>query len=425
MSRQIKPGGFVLVGVLLLSIVLVIITTTLVFWVQQESHISVKHRKSSIAFNLAEAAVDQGRWKLQERSDNWTIVASGVLPGYDFDQTYEGIGGIYAIKISSDPTDSDRRIIEGVGKDSSSDEEVRRVKAIFATNAVDFSIQARLNLVVGGSADIHWGPVMAGASIETDGRDYPRYYSRGHILDRDGGDTYPKTDGVQWWSYFDLPPAPQPDVDMGMEHFYYSSASASGADPCGGNYLTIGDRDFQGCQDCSWKTYYITGAADFDSGGAGNFICGNVIVIGDLEISGGGSANGDYDANVPQEAWKEYGNDWGRYWKNSPQGFEDTLAPASYDLAVAQNYKSAPGLTYNLDKVLVHGFLYTGGSTGLNGGGNSIVHGVMIAGQNTTIATSGFTVYFDDTVAETIAVANIVIRRVAWYEVTHGWPAGL
>ncbi|GAF69908.1 unnamed protein product, partial [marine sediment metagenome] len=231
----------------------------------------------------------------------------------------------------------------------------------------------------------------------------------------------------QHWPFFDLPPAPKPDVKIGG--VYYSSASASGVpadSDCGPKYLddTGNLHIFRGCQDCSWKTYYITGGAYFDSGGDGNFICGNVIVLGDIEINGGGGANGDYDANVPQEAWKEYGNDYADAYVSSQHGFDDTEAPDTYAEAVAENYKSV-GLTYRLKKGLVHGFVYTGGSQGLKGGGSSIIHGVMIAGQNTTIETSGFAVYFDESVAENILVENIVINRISWYEVAHEWPAGL
>lgn len=75
MSRPKDSRGFVLVGVIVLSLCLLILTGALVQWVQQESKISVKHQKSTLSFHLAEAAIDRGRWKLQE-----SVLSSTLKP---------------------------------------------------------------------------------------------------------------------------------------------------------------------------------------------------------------------------------------------------------------------------------------------------------------------------------------------------------
>ena len=51
--------GQVLAGVVLIVMVLLIIVPAMVMWVREESRSSVKDRKSTVAFNLAEAGTDR------------------------------------------------------------------------------------------------------------------------------------------------------------------------------------------------------------------------------------------------------------------------------------------------------------------------------------------------------------------------------
>ncbi len=417
--------GQVLVGVLIMMVVLAIVIPYLVDLVEKEAKWTVKQKRSNVAFHLAEAAVDRGRWKLQESYTNWTDTAgAGTIGNYDFDRAYTDVeGGSYAIEISADPNNNAQRIIEGVGRDASNNE-VRRIRAIFKQTTAAFAARARKTASVGASCNLHWGPAYALQSIETGGRTFPRYYSAGNITPQDtDGAGGSNTDNVQWWSYFNVPPSPILNFD-----FYADSATASGTTPSGcgldggtTNYYIRGNATFKGCTDTSGKAYYITGDTTFASGG-NNFVGGTMIIRGNLTITGNGGsghASGSYDAHVPDIAWKEYGNSWATY-----QVF-DAGAPSTHQNAVATDYVAASTLTYAVSNILVHGFIYTGGSQGLNGGGNGRFHGVLMSENNATINTSNFTIYYDDTVAIAVRTTNVVLEQVSWREVQASWPSGI
>lgn len=391
-------------------------------FVQNEGKWSVKEKKSTTAFHLAEAGIDRARWKLLENDDFWYITATGTLAGYCFDQVYTAeSGGTYTINITSDPVDGNKRIVESVGKDRSG-AQLRRIKAVlYNDNNADFATRAA-NMVsnTGGNDHIEWGPVISGNSIDATGRTFPRYFSAGHVTPQDGGSTSASTDDVYWWSYYEIPPFPNIKFSA-----YLSSAQASGNAPngCGnGNlskYYHVGNATFKGCNDTSGKTYYITGDVTFQSGGAGNFIRGTVIMLGNFIISGSGGADGNYDARLPPKAWKEYGNDWAHYLT-----FDPTCPHATWAAATSADY-SALNKTYELENVLIHGFAYTGGSQGLQGGGNCNLNGVLLSARDATMGTSTMGIYYDDGVAQDIMLQGVNIKLYSWYEVKAEWPSGL
>lgn len=393
-------------------------------FVQNEGRWSVKEKKSTTAFHLAEAGVDRARWKLLESDDMWIMTGTGTLAGYNFDQAYAAeSGGTYAIRITSHPVDADMRVVESVGKDRTG-AQLRRIRAVLRNdNAADFATRAA-NMVsnTGGNDHIEWGPVISGNSIDATGRTFPRYFSAGHVTPQDGGSTSASTDNVYWWSYYEIPKFPNIKFST-----YLSSAQASGAAPngCGNgnssNYYHIGNAVFKGCNDTSGKTYYITGDVTFQSGGGGNFIRGTIIMLGNFIISGNGGADGAYAAKLPQEAWKEYGYNattWAHYKSFDPSG------PATYAAAVAANY-AATNKTHNLSDVLIHGFAYTGGNQGLQGGGNCNLNGVLLSNQDATMGTSSMRIYYDDSVARDILIQGVNIKLHSWYEVKAEWPSGL
>ncbi|MBI4057588.1 MAG: hypothetical protein HY399_08595 [Elusimicrobia bacterium] len=420
---QREQKGQVLVMAILLMAVLAVFIPTLVWWSRQDTQTSVKQKESTTAFHLAEAAVDRGRWKLLESATNWSTTSTTTLPGYNFDKTYTDVaGGTYAIQISSDPANENQRIILGVGRDNST-HEVRKIRVVYTNTTTSFSVRANKTLGVAAAADVHWGPVIAGQTITTS-RAYPRFYGAQNITTLDAnGITQPNSDNVQWWSYFKIPPAPVIDFN-----FYASSAQAldtlyggsSDAD-CGNYYDTrpssAGARDFTRCTDTNGRTFYIQSRdVTFGSAGNQNYIVGNVVIkTGSLTIQGNGGGNGSYDAHVPQQAWKEYGNSWATY-----QSF-DASAPASYSAASNSNYSASATLTYPISNVMVHGFLYSGGSQSLTGGGGGVVHGAVMTGSNETLTTSNFTMYYDDTVTDDIKTVNLVLTLVSWDEIPGSW----
>lgn len=409
--------GFALVLVIMLVVILAVMVPAMVMWSVQENKASTVQKASTKAFHLAEAALDRGYWKLIESQANWTATSSATIAGYNFDTAYADIdGGSYAVRISSYPDDSEKRIIEGVGKDTVTGQ-VRHIKAIYVNaGAVTSAIKAQKTVSVGAAVRVHWGPIMSGTGINTGGRNFPRFYSGGNISpqDTDGAGGI-NTDGVQWWSYYQVPDMPPIDLD-----FYQSSAVNSGVPPsskCGTSYYINTSKTFKGCQDTTGKPYFITGDATFSPGSGGNFITGSLIVLGNLSISGNGGGSGSYNAKVPLKAWREYGNNWAQY-----QSY-DSGAPASYSAAVSENYSSAA--TYPLSTVLIHGFVYVGGSQGLVGGGNGILHGAMITANDATVGTSTFDLYYDSEIATAVRMTGIALSRVSWDEASPVWPSGL
>jgi hypothetical protein len=401
--------------VLSILLFLMLMFPVLNMYMKNEGKWSVKEKKATAAFHLAEAGVDRARWKLLENADMWNITSTGTLSGYHFDKLYTAEdGGTYAIDISSDPADPDRRIVESVGRDARG-VQLRRIRAVLVNDTeANFSARAANQVSnSGGNGHLEWGPVISGNSIDATGRTFPRYYSAGHVTPQDGGSTSSSTDNVYWWSFYPVPPFPNLNFAA-----YLASATASGADPCGGNYYTVGNREFKGCHDTSGKAYYITGDVTFAGGGGGNFIRGSIIMLGNFLISGNGGADGAYAARLPPEAWKEYGADWAHYKTFDPG------APADYAAAVSSNYL-AVNKTHPLTDVLVHGFVYTGGSQGLQGGGNCNLNGALLSSQNATMGTSTMVIYYDEQTTSDLLLTGVNIKVHSWYEVTPAWPSGL
>ncbi|MDO8806181.1 MAG: hypothetical protein Q7R35_17330 [Elusimicrobiota bacterium] len=423
LSFASRPGQMAMTMVIVIMLFLLLMFPVMNMFVQNEGKWSVKEKKATAAFHMAEAGVDRARWKLLENDDMWTITSTGTLAGYHFDKVYTAEdGGTYAINITSHPTDPDKRIVESVGRDKTR-AQARRIKQVLLNgNAADFATRAS-NLVsnTGGNDHIEWGSVVSGNSIDATARTFPRYYSAGHVTPQDGGSTTSNTDNVYWWSYYAIPPLPNIKFSS-----YLASATASGAAPTGcGNakastYYRVGNATFSGCNDITNKTYYITGDATF-SAGSSQFIRGTVIVLGDLAFGGAAGAAGKYAARLPSEAWKEYGNNWAHYLTFDPVV---SGAPATYAAALSSNYLAA-NKTYTLDNVIIHGFIYTGGDQGLVGGGNCNINGVLMSAHDATMGTSTMGIYYDDQVATGILLQGVDIVSDSWYEVPPVWPAGL
>ncbi len=422
-SRRGQMAVMMVIGILLF---LLLMFPVMNLFVQNEAKWSVKEKKATEAFHLAEAGVDRARWKLLENTDMWNITSTGTISGYHFDKTYTTEdGGTYAINITSDPADGDRRIVESVGRDKTG-AQTRRIRAVLINDsAADFSVWSGVQIENTGNAHIEWGPVYSGNSINATGMTYPRYFSAGHVSPQDGGSSSASTDGVYWWSYYAIPPTPNVKFSV-----YLASAVDSGNAPngCGnGNsstYYRVGNATFKGCNDTSGKTYYITGNVDFVPGSGGNFIVGNVLSLGEVTVQGNGGGNGSYNANIPPMAWKEYGANWAHYLTFDPAGSGSPATPATYAAAVASNY-IATNKTYPLTEVIVHGFLYAGKEHELTGGGSGVVHGVLMVGKEVEMQTSSFKVYYDDGVATDILLQGVNIRLYSWYEVPPVWPSGL
>src|SRR5262245_45904125 len=111
--------GQVLAGVILLVSLLLIIVPAMVAWVRQDTKMSVKDRKTTAAFNLAEAGLDRAYWKLKSSTSTWADARAGLgIAGYKFDQVYTDVsGGAYRISITSGPN-PDQVTVIAEGRDT-------------------------------------------------------------------------------------------------------------------------------------------------------------------------------------------------------------------------------------------------------------------------------------------------------------------
>ena len=406
-------------------VLVAILVPTLIRYIQQDSTATQKQELTTQAFQLAESAVEQGYQQLILSSTTWSDVQAGQVPtGYNFDAVYDaGNNGQYEIRLASGPA-SNQLTVTGVGKSHSSSE-IRAIKAIYSISGPGNNTITAGNIVtIGASVNVEWGAVTSYTSIVAGGRAHPRFYSSGNIDLDSNGSIPPNTDSKQWWSYDTNLPA-QPQVNLS---YYKTLAQSYGSPPagCPTYYTNAGagvNTNVTGCIDTNNRTYYFeTGDWTWKSPGP-NFIYGNVILAsGNMSISGNGgdgAAQGAYAATIPPQAWMEYANDWATY--RGMDGFANANY-ATYAAASAANYSAST--TYGLSNVLLHGFIYAGGGTGLNGGGNSRFHGVVMTPNTVTVNTSNFTIYFDNTVAAGIQTLNSTPTRSSWQELsTCSWAS--
>lgn len=411
MRKILKDESGALIIAAIVSILIIAIFTPMVLmYVQNEARWATKQKQSTTAFHLAEAALDRGVWKLKEKSSNWTDAEAGtVIAGYDNDQVYTDIaGGSYKIKFSSGPIAGEVTVV-GKAIDQSSNE-LRAIQGIYQAGAGDFAIQAKNTSSFGAATNVEWGPVVGKNSITTGSDTHPRFFSGGNISPNDiNGNASPNSDYIQWWSYKqDLPADPQ------INFTYYKGLAqgyGTSSDPDCGTYYKTGNFTFKGCTDSGQKVFYVTGDCDFQSGSGGNYIRGDVLCLGDLGITGNGGGYQNIVATVPATAWQEYGNDWAYYKTN----FDPTCPYATYAAASSAGYLCS-GKTYTISGALLWGFLYTGGSQGLTGGGNARILGTLISANNTSMSTSNCTLYFDPDVASNVKLSNVIISRLSWKE---------
>ena len=228
--------GFLLIGVLLTFLLLLIIVPVMVKWVQNDTKISVKDQKAGIAFDLAEAAVDRGYWKVKSSTSTFAGIMNGVtIAGYRFDATYPDIpGGTYRISISSGP-DKDQVTVVGEGRDSLL-AETRAIRAVYLNATVPGPVLSAGNFTQATGSVVHWGPVMAvgDITVAAGSPHYPRKISR-HVVKGDTGVTGydtngtdpPNTDNKEWWSNYNVPDLPVFDFAA-----MRSSAAATGTLNC-------------------------------------------------------------------------------------------------------------------------------------------------------------------------------------------------
>jgi Tfp pilus assembly protein PilX len=261
MAREIlaraRQSGQVLAGVILLVMVLLIMVPAMVQWVQIETKSAVRDQKKTTAFNLAEAAVERGMWKLKSSTSTFATAQAGTaIAGYNFDVTYTDIpGGSYRISMTSSVYNGAAvMLVWGEGRDNNRSE-MRAVKAIYQNLSIPGAIISAGNLIDTGGSAVHWGPIMAMGTLTETGTvpNYPRLLSKQTALPMDtNGLTPPNTDNVQWWSGYDVPELPMFDFTA-----LRSSAAATNTLNCNGS--TTGAANIpcgSACINCVVKNMY-------------------------------------------------------------------------------------------------------------------------------------------------------------------------
>ena len=216
--------GFILPSVILVFVFLALVIPMIVKWVESDTRIAVKDQRSSVAFNLAEAAVDRGYWKIKSSTATSAAAAAGTaIAGYDFDVTYGDVpGGTYRVQISSVGYRTIK--IVGEGRDRSTSE-TRAISAVFVSQSVNSPLLSSGNLGFKKGLIVFWGAIMTQGDIALDpvlaDHYFPRKYSKGVVtgqgswLRDTNGLTPPNTDDAEWWSdYQYVPELPRPNFEV-------------------------------------------------------------------------------------------------------------------------------------------------------------------------------------------------------------------
>jgi len=462
-----NKGQVILIVFAILFFLLVIIPGFII-WIQNEVKWSVKQKKSTTAFNLAEAGIDRGVWKIKSSTATWDQAAKGiVIQGYNFDVIYDDIsGGYYRIKFSSGPLSKQVTIISE-GKDASS-KETRAIKAIYQNQVIPGSVISRGVITWANAFECHWGPIMAHGNINiTDAvaakKYYPRKYSRQVVSSvpsypRDtNGLNPPNTDGVEWWSDYPVPDLPVLDFAA-----LRSSAAATTTIslPSTGTW-TVNTLNVYGCSKMTnytgpkwWynyatKTNYSTcnlggnnhnGLPHFqnparhplalknrtwywdgdviwtgDVGADGSAMRGTVIIRGNFTNYCGDNLS--FQGDVPSNAWEEYQKIDTASTNQYPadNGYHTNRQTFNFGSETWTDGPSASNTDVGLD-----GFLYVGGNFDMERAMD--YYGAVWVVGNVSRATgmSEYSiVFFKDSLD--LPALNVVLVRKSWSEIVSTW----
>ena len=431
--------GQVLAGVVIFMLVLLIIIPALVQWLQQQSRMSVKDRKATAAFNLAEAAVERGMWMLKSSTFTWATAQNGTaISGYNFDVTYTDVpGGRYRIQFTSGVFQGASVVtVWGEGQDSLK-KETRSIQAIYQNLAIAGPVISNQMLTISSQAAVEWGPVLAMNDITVTGKNYntwhyPRKLSAQvvHPFDTNGLTT-PNTDLKEWWSGYNVPEMPQIDFDT-----LRSSGQATGTYNCNGAYnntthqvpcgaaaggtysVSFSKSNDNTTQDNRYNKNYVWfwdgNLTIYDPG-----INGTVVVMGNMTTLNAdwygpdGSLNANLNLHVPPKAWMEYQQ-------------IDTTATNQYP---ADNGLNKVKNTYVLGScsgceavatgsdVGFYGFVYVGGNGNFEG--DSDIYGAIWVKGNWLAGSSGTSnnmILYNDLLA--LPTLNVTLVRQSWKEVS-------
>jgi hypothetical protein len=425
MNKVLRFGrrGQILPGAVAMLTILAIMVPAIILWVQRENVFASKQSRNTTAFHLAEAGAEKAYLFISMSTTTWTSIQAGnAQTDYKFDKRYTDIaGGDYTISITSGPGTQQVTIVT-IGRDKYG-KESRALRVIYSNSILgDTAIFAGQGVQIGGGVDVEWGAVMSPYTIDANSALSPQFWSASQITTKDTSANPPNCDSpgcCQWHAFqTNLPTPPNIDFD-----FYRTSAAATAGCPAGGT--PAGSCYYAGSVNgwsntTSGKTIFIEGNLDVNS--PGMFHTGTMIVMGNVILPNGVWGKGNVTMSVPNQAWKQYCNNWAYYKANF-----DTTSPYAAFPGLTTVYAPS-GLTKASSKVAVNGFMYVGGNfnNGGGGGGNSDVYGVLYTvGTTTMTAASPVTFYYNGNATSNLVTTNISLTRYSWQDEVRGWPAGL
>lgn len=433
---QKERGQVVVLSVVVLMIVVALLIPAIVQYTQNESKWTLRETRTTRAFELAEAAVEQGYQQLIISTVVWTNVANGSPPaGFNFDQAYaDASGGSYAIRLALDPGGG--IAVTGVGRDKDQ-KELRAVKAIYSNGGAVINAALSAPLIdAAGKALVYWGPIVSVTSMDLKGAAdtfYPRKYA-GSTISGLGGpagsrnycNPPPPKQGppgcppvCEWYCDYPVPVPPVPDFT------YYKRVAISQGNSCNWSpcYNTAVRPILSNTVDANCttgglgpKVWYFEGSPKF----AGRtYFCGVLIALGNVEFTGtGATPEGYLTVTPPSAAWQEYQVDTPNGAAH-PQG--DTAAQDEYPgdggyHTVKPFDFSVGGGGFNSKPVMFEGYVY--GQTGFTGYGNTLIVGAVQIGTGGSLSGGFCSIFFQPQIIRTGNSSNNALSRASWQDWT-------
>ncbi|MEM4368547.1 MAG: hypothetical protein QXO21_06020 [Candidatus Anstonellales archaeon] len=428
-----------MVVIILMFFSLAIISIT--FYLHHESLWTLKEKRSTTAFHLAEAGVDRAYWKLTEDPNNFDKILNGeVIPLYDGTTSFADVsGGEYKIWITSDTEPNTIKIIS-VGRDNSKNE-IRAIEVKYRKEKVEAAIQAD-GVFSAGNFDVHWGPILATEQLSATSKAYPVKRSKlgisgssafckhsNHNLGRP--DTTPPSSNstnfcfhswyppgwYEWQNYDDSVNLPTVDLAtlkqraISQGRYYTSNQNWTNTNDGFGNagesYTTYFNNYYgPSAPDPNCNTVRYFENASLKVAGK-KYLEGTLVIVnGNLEVVG--TDNGDYWWPVPPNAWKQYcaiNTALANEWPGDEAGMPTpTGAPQKSQIRFG-----------DYGNIGFHGVVYIqNGNMKLTG--NVAIHGLLIVKNGTFSGAGTATVYFDP---EVQSYSNIIapLIKVSWREI--------
>lgn len=469
--RANRNGQILLIGMVLLLLLLSLFIPMMVRHTSQDSKQAIRNFRMTRAFNLAEAGLERGAWKLKDDPAVWEMAVAGTpIANFrgDASSVYDEMGGQYKITIGPGPSPGEVSV-RSVGRDEST-HEVRAVEGVYATG-IHQALTTNGNFRSLPDMHVHWGPMasfgtlavttntsfMGGAPASWSNTYYPRKFAKLGITNRDSNPAVPNTDSLEYWAYQNSMGDP-PAVDLAYYRARADNNDVPLQSPTGlGSYCPPGfvgqiniGAGFTNCSGGTLAVAHTPGKGLFlrADNPSSDFITLNGYVLRststvmyfddffvnhisflDIEafILAGPTRNlvlyggiGEvYNATIPVNAQDEYAHPTAQpIWTMANPPCTE-LGDPSFSSLGAGNWP------YPIRYMNFRGFMYVGGTLEGGGvwGGASMIGALVLAGADVTSQDlyRDFCLFYDESIARNIKLQNDFPRRVSWREIPASW----